>query len=344
MGTHRNFQPVLGVFYTPIINVFEFFAVAVFSVCILFLIRRNVTKVPRLNSADMTSWAKLDGNLILVFEIVLMFALLTMNSTDTLMMNREGEMQSFFFSDLLMPLYKGFSMESLIVTERVAWWFHIVGVFFFANYVMYSKHLHIFLAFPTTFYASLRPKGEMGNMTSVTNEVKIMLGIEQPGVQTDAELLTFGAKDVTDLNQLDIMAAYSCTECGRCTSSCPANITGKILSPRKIMMQTRARADELGLFKEKNGRDAHDGKKLIDDLISEEEIFACTSCNACVEECPVSINPLSIINELKQYKAMEEAKGPSQWNMMYQGIETSFNPWKFAPTDRLNWADKVNKE
>ena len=292
----------------------------------------------------MTSWAKLDGNLILVFEVVLMFALLTMNATDTILVNREGEMQSFFFSDFLIPLYDGMSSDTVHAVERGAWWFHIIGVFFFANYVMYSKHLHIFLAFPTTYFASLKPQGQMPNMESVTNEVKIMLGTMQPDASAPAEVSTFGVKDVTDLNRVDIMASYSCTECGRCTSSCPANITGKLLSPRKIMMQTRARAEELGKYKAINGDDAHDGKKLIDDYISEEEIFACTSCNACVQECPVSISPLSVINELKRFKAMEEAKGPNEWNGMYQGIETSFNPWKFPPTDRLNWADKVNQD
>ncbi len=339
--SHRSFAFVLGDFYTPLINFFEFFAVMVIITCAIFLIRRNIIKVPRLQSAEMKGWAKLDGNLILVFEIVLMFALLSMNATDTLISKNNGETQAFFFSGFITPLYSGFSLDELHLFERIFWWTHIVGVFFFANYVMYSKHLHIFLAFPTTFYASLEAKGKMPNMETVTNEVKIMMGLAQPQ-NPPAEVGTFGAKDVTDLSRLAILSAYSCTECGRCTSSCPANLTGKKLSPRKIMMDTRHRTDELGAYKLKNGADSHDGKSLTKDWVTDEELFACTSCNACVEECPVSINPLSIINELKRYKAMEEAQGPAEWNGMYQGLETSFNPWKFPPTDRFNWAEKAN--
>lgn len=340
-GTHRAFQETLGGFYTFLINVFEFFAVGVFVVCAIFLWRRNVSKVARFQSAEMTKWPKLDGNLILIFEMILMFALLSMNATDTIIVNGSDGSQSFFFSDALIPLYSGMSLESTELFERGFWWFHILGICFFANYVMYSKHLHIFLAFPNTFYASLKAKGEMPNMPAITEEVKIMLGEAQPS-NPPAEVSTFGAKDVTDLSNLSLLSAYACTECGRCTSSCPANQTGKKLSPRKIMMDTRDRAEELGAYKRQNGLDQHDGKSLISDYVTDEELFACTSCNACVEECPVSINPLSIINELKRYKAMEEAQGPAEWNGMYQGIETSFNPWKFPPTDRLNWADKLN--
>ena len=342
MGTHRIFAPLLGDLYTPLINFFEFFAVMVILTCIIFLIRRNITKVPRLQSAEMTGWAKLDGNLILVFEIVLMFALLSMNATDSLISQNSGEMQQYFFSGLLSPLFNDLSIEQLHSSERFFWWTHIIGICFFANYVMYSKHLHIFLAFPTTYYASLEPKGKMANMETVTTEVKIMMGLEQPATPP-AEVGTFGAKDVTDLSRTALLSAYSCTECGRCTSSCPANLTGKKLSPRKIMMDTRHRTEELGAYKAINGPDSHDGNSLINDWISSEEIFACTSCNACVEECPISINPLSIINELKRYKAMEEAQGPTEWNGMYQGIETSFNPWKFPPTDRFNWAKKLEE-
>jgi heterodisulfide reductase subunit C len=339
-GTHRAFQPLMGGFYTFLINVFEFFAVSIFLVCGVFLWRRTIAKVERFQSAEMTKWPKLDGNLILIFEMVLMFALLSMNATDTLLVKNEQFSQSFLFSDMLMPLYSGLSISTTHLLERGFWWFHIIGICFFANYVMYSKHLHIFLAFPTTYYASLKPQGEMPNMPSVTNEVKIMMGMTNESQNDTTEVITFGAKDVTDLSNRALLSAYSCTECGRCTSRCPANITGKTLSPRKIMMDTRDRAEELGAFKQKNGLDHHDGKSLITDYITDEELFACTSCNACVEECPISINPLSIINELKRYKAMEEAKGPSEWNIMYQGLETSFNPWKFPPTDRLNWAEK----
>jgi len=339
-GAHRSFVPLLGGLYTPLINFFEFFAVMVIVTCVLFLIRRNVIKVPRFQSKEMKGWAKLDGNLILIFEIILMIALLSMNATDSLISMNTGEQQQFFFSSFLYPVFDGLTIDQLVVAERSFWWFHILGICFFANYVMYSKHLHIFLAFPTTYYASLNPKGEMSAMETVTTEVKIMMGLQQPE-SPPAEVGTFGAKDVTDLSRLALLSAYSCTECGRCTSSCPANLTGKTLSPRKIMMDTRHRADELGEYQLKHGSDSHDGKSLISDWITDEEIFACTSCNACVEECPISINPLSIINELKRYKAMEEAQGPAEWNGMYQGIESSFNPWKFPPTDRFNWAEKL---
>ena len=342
LGTHRAFQDTLGVFYSTIINVFEFFAVAVFLACAIFLWRRNVSKVARFQSPEMTRWPKLDGNLILIFEMVLMFALLSMNATDTIIINGTESSQAFFFSDFLIPLYSGLSLETTHSVERIFWWAHIIGICFFANYVMYSKHLHIFLAFPNTFYASLSPKGGMPNMPSITNEVKIMMGMVADGSQENPQIVTFGAKDVTDLSNLSLLSAYACTECGRCTSRCPANLTGKKLSPRKIMMDTRDRAEELGQYKRINGADQHDSKNLIKDYITDEELFACTSCNACVEECPISINPLSIINELKRYKAMEEAQGPSEWNMMYQGLETSFNPWKFPPSDRMNWAEKVN--
>jgi heterodisulfide reductase subunit C len=335
LGTHRNFAPLLDSLYAPLINFFEFFAVMVVLTCVIFLIRRNVIKISRFQSTEMKGWGTLDGNLILVFEIVLMIALLSMNATDTLISKNSGEMQQFFFSGFLTPLFESYSLDQLHSIERIFWWFHIVGVFFFANYVMYSKHLHIFLAFPNTYYASLDSKGKMSNMSTVTTEVKIMMGLQQPENPPE-EVGTFGAKDVTDLSRTALLSAYSCTECGRCTSSCPANITGKKLSPRKIMMDTRHRAEELGAYKIKNGKDSHDGKMLINDWVSSEEIFACTSCNACVEECPISINPLSIINELKRFKAMEEAQGPSEWNGMYQGIETSFNPWKFPQTDRFN--------
>ncbi len=342
IGSHRAFSDTLGRFYPVIITVFEFFAVAVFLVCAIFLWRRIISKVPRFHSPEMTKWPTLDGNLILIFEMALMFALLSMNATDTIIVNGAESSQSFFFSDMLIPLYSGLSLETTQNLERVFWWAHIIGICIFANYVMYSKHLHIFLAFPNTFYASLSPKGGMSNMPSITNEVKIMMGMVADGSQENAQVITFGAKDVTDLTNLSLLSAYACTECGRCTSRCPANLTGKKLSPRKIMMDTRDRTEELGEFKRINGTDQHDGKALIKDYISDEELFACTSCNACVEECPISINPLSIINELKRYKAMEEAQGPSEWNMMYQGLETSFNPWKFPPSDRMNWAEKVN--
>ena len=338
-GTHRFFAPILGGFYIFLINFFEFFAVTVLLACVVFLIRRNIVKVSRFHQPEMSSWPSLDGNLILVFEIVLMFFLLNMNATETAIAKSEG----YFFSNFLVPLYSNASVEGLELAERFYWWSHIIGIFFFANYVPYSKHLHIFLAFPNTYFASLASKGKIENMESVTNEVKFALGLAQPDPNApQGEIARFGAKDVIDLSQKSILDAYTCTECGRCTDNCPANLTGKKLSPRGIMMATRDRAEELGAYRKKEGQDKDDGKSLLGDFISEEEIFACTSCNACTEACPVMIDPLSIILELKRYKVMEEAQGPNEWNMMYQNIETSFAPWKFPPSDRANWINGLN--
>jgi len=339
LGTHRLFAPALGSLYPILINFFEFFAVAVIVTCTIFLIRRNIIKVERFHKAEMTKWPKLDGNLILIFEIALMGALLKMNASDTILHQSEG----YFFSNLLLPALSGFSLETLAILERVYWWFHIVGVFFFANYVLYSKHQHIFLAFPSTYFANLNSLGAIENMASVTNEVKIMLGMANPSNEAPTEVGRFGAKDVKDLNQVNLLNAMSCTECGRCTANCPANITGKKLSPRKIMMDTRDRLEEYSLGIEKNGKDYDDGKSLLGNYITDEELFACTTCNACTQACPINLDPLNIIIQLRQYKVMEEAQGPSEWNMMYQNIETSFSPWKFSPSDRFKWKENLNK-
>lgn len=341
LGTHRLFAPVLGNFYPFLINFFEFFAVAVLISCTIFLIRRNVLKIARFHKPEMSSWAKLDANIILVAEILLMFILLSMNATDTLIQQSKGVEQAFFFSDMLLPLYQGISTEGLVIAERSFWWIHILGIFAFANFVPYSKHLHIFLAFPNTYFTSFDEKGKMQNMESITTEVKIMLGMPVEKMPDPNAPISFGAKDITDLSQKSLLDAYTCTECGRCTDNCPANLTGKKLSPRKIMMDTRDRVEEVGEGIRKNGTDYKDEKLLLGDYISEEEIFACTTCNACVEACPININPLNIILELRRYKAMEEAKGPNEWNMMYSNIETSFSPWKFPPTDRFNWKEDV---
>ncbi len=339
LGTHRLFEKPLGAFYVFLINFFEFFAVAVLVSCAIFFVRRNFIKIRRFHLKEMTKWPKLDGNLILVFEIVLMLFLLNMNAADTALRKSDG----FFFSNLFLPIYDDVSPASLHTVERFYWWAHIIGIFFFANYVPYSKHLHIFLAFPNTYFSNLNPKGKIDNMDSVTKEVKLMLGLPVEQTEQAAEIARFGAKDVLDLSQKNILDAYTCTECGRCSSNCPANITGKKLSPRKIMMDTRDRAEELGNLKRKNGGEALDDKSLLGDYISEEEIFACTSCNACTEACPVNIDPLNIILQLRRYKVMEEAQGPQEWNGLYQNIETSFNPWKFPPTDRSKWTEALNK-
>ena len=336
-GTHRFFAPFLGSIYPVLMNVFEFLAVAVLLSCVFFLIRRNVLKIPRFWSAEMTRWPRLDANTILVVEIVLMFVILTMNATDQLLQSRDAHYTatgSLFFSSFLMPVFEDLQTGSLVVIERFAWWFHIVGILGFALYVTYSKHLHIFMAFPNTYYARLEPKGQIHNMPVVTQEVKSMLGLAEAPTTTPAEPGRFGAKDVNDLSRVNLMAAFACTECGRCTSECPANLTGKKLSPRKIMMDTRDRVEEVM----KNGGKLDDGKSLLGDYITKEEINACTSCNACVEACPVMINPLDIILELRRYVAMEESGSPASWNSMFQNIETNFAPWKFASSDRFNWA------
>lgn len=342
-GTHRIFAPYLGGVYSVLMNIFEFLAVAVLTACVFFLIRRNVLKVKRFQSAEMTKWPRLDANLILFTEIVLMMAILKMNAADQVLQSRGVEHYTstgpLFFSKFLIPIFENFSTSVLIFTERAAWWFHIIGILGFSVYITYSKHLHIFLAFPNTYFAKLQPKGHINNMQVVTNEVKSMLGLADASAPaTPAEPGRFGAKDVNDLSWNNIMAAYSCTECGRCTAECPANLTGKKLSPRKIMMDTRDRVEEVGYSLLKGGAGLNDGKSLLNDYITKEEINACTSCNACVEACPVMINPLEIILELRRYMAMEESGSPASWNSMFQNVETNFAPWKFSPSDRFNWS------
>ncbi|WP_221394775.1 (Fe-S)-binding protein [Dyadobacter sp. NIV53] len=348
LGQHRLFASFLGGFYSFLIGFFEFLAIAVLVACVIFLIRRSILKTERLQPSrhrEMNGWPALDGKIILLFEIVLMIAILTMNVADTVLQEMGSPHYvitgDFAFSQFLKPLFTGWTENSLVVYERFAWWLHILGIFAFAVYVTYSKHLHIALAFPNTYFARLTPKGVMNNMPEITKEVKSMLGIDSDtGESVVPE--RFGAKDVADLSWKNLMDAYSCTECGRCTSACPANITGKKLSPRKIMMDTRDRLEDIGRIMQANdGKFVDDGKNLLGDYIIQEELLACTTCNACVQECPILINPLDIILQLRRYKVMDEAQAPGSWNAMFQNLDTNQAPWKFSPGDRLNWADEL---
>ncbi len=341
IGTHRIFSG-MGVFYGFLIASFELLAVLVIFAVSVFWIRRNLIKVKRFFEDSMKGWPKLDADLILYFEIILMSLFLLMNATDVNFQNMDN---GNIISGFIYPLFENYSAESLHVMERVFWWMHIIGILLFLNYLYFSKHLHILLAFPNTFYASLENKGKMNNLKSVTNEVNLMLNdnsatLEENSEENMNDIMKFGASDVSDLNWLQLLNAYSCTECGRCTNVCPANITGKKLSPRKIMMNTRDRLEEVSKNIDKNkGGFVDDGKKLIDDYISREELWACTSCNACVEECPISIDPLSIILDMRRYLVMEEASAPAELNNMMSNIENNGAPWPYNQMDRLNWKD-----
>lgn len=344
LGTHRLFLPYLGEFYGLLINTFEWLAASVIVVCIIFLARRNWLKLKRFISKDLNGWPKTDANLILITEIVLMSLFLTMNATDQILQDRGvahyEPTGSFFLSAQLIPLFEGLPDGTLIAIERVAWWIHIAGIFAFLNYLPYSKHLHIALAFPNAYYANLQAPGKIKNMPEVQNEVLYAMQPELAPANVTPPA-SFGAKDVFDLSWKNLMDAYSCTECGRCTSECPANQTGKLLSPRKIMMATRDRMEEVGRNINVNQSFVSDNKTLLHDYISVEELRACTTCNACVEACPVSISPLDIIVELRRSLIMEESNAPQEWNGTFSNIENNFAPWKFSPDDRDKWANEM---
>jgi heterodisulfide reductase subunit C len=346
LGTHRVFQGFLGdAFYGFLIGTFEILAALVFVSVIVFWTRRNIANIKRFLSREMKGWPKMDGNLILYFEMVLMTLFLVMNATDPAF-QQAGVGNPI--SQFLAPLFDGFSTETIHAVERTAWWIHILGILVFLNYLYYSKHLHILLAFPNTYYANLKPKGQFNNLASVTNEVKLMMDSSADPYAAPAEgeeepiPEKFGASEVTDLNWVQLMNAYTCTECGRCTSACPANLTGKKLSPRKIMMDTRDRLEEVGRNIDANGGSfKDDGKHLLNDYITPEELWACTSCNACVEECPVSIDPLSIIMDMRRYLVMEQSAAPQELNMMMTNVENNGAPWQYNQQDRLNWTKEV---
>lgn len=355
-GVHRFFATSLGGLYTLIINTIEILSVLAFVATVIFLARRNLLKVPRLVKSEMTGWPTLDANLILVFEIILLVAIFTMNGTDVVLQGRDPahypSTGALAVSSWLGPaLFGGMETSTLVVLERIGWWLHFGMVLVFLNYLPKSKHLHIFLAFFNTYFARQKPRGEMDNMPEIMNEVKGMMGLTEgePEMDMDAELPEFGAKDVTGLSWLDTLGAYSCTECGRCTSVCPANSTGKKLSPRKIMMDIRDRADEIhakiagndiecAIDKEKPlGKDNFDDGRSLFDYISREELHACTTCNACVEACPVLINPLEPILKLRRYEILTESAGPSDWLPMFNSIENSGSVWQ-VPNERVQWA------
>ena len=346
-GTHRIFSG-LGTLYNILIASFELLAFLVLVSVIIFWIRRNIKRIKRFLSPEMKGWPTNDANILLYFEMVLMSLFLTMNATDYQLQILGAEHYtkagSFPISSFLLPLFENLSQSSLIILERSAWWLHITGIFIFLNYLYLSKHLHILLAFPNVYYGSVSPKGKFKNLESVTNEVKLMMDPTVDPFAAPAEGVSvpakFGASDVLDLSRTQLLNAYTCTECGRCTSNCPASQTGKKLSPRKIMMDTRDRLEEIGKNIDTNGVFIPDNKQLLGDYITKEELWACTTCNACVESCPVSIDPLSIIMDMRQYLVMEQSAAPNELNIAMTNIENNGAPWPYNQMDRLNWKNE----
>lgn len=347
-GTHRIFAVPLGGFYDFLIGSFEILALLVLVAITVFFVRRNFLTIKRFGMREMLGWPKTDANIILIVEVLLMGAFLSMNAADQILQARGAEHYvvagSYPISQFIVPLFDGLSNGNLVIVERATWWFHILGILAFLNYLPYSKHFHILLAFPSVFYAKLKPRAEFDNMDSVKKEVEMMFDPDADPYAAPAEpegpVERFGAKDVADLNWKQLMDSYSCTECGRCSEQCPASQTGKLLSPRKIMMDTRDRLEEVGKGMDKNGKDFSDGKSLLGDYISEEELWACTTCNACVDACPIELNPLSIIMDMRRSLVMEESKIPSELAGMITNIENNGAPWQFSQTDRANWINE----
>lgn len=349
-GTHRVLSTIMPAgLYNFLIASFEILALLVLVGVILFWTRRNIQKLKRFWANEMKGWPKNDANYILYFEMVLMLLFLTMNAADQQLQAMGAahyvEAGAFPISKYLVPFLNGLSEATLIGIERGAWWLHILGILVFLNYLYFSKHLHIILAFPNVYFGKVAPKGKFKNLESVTNEVKMMMDpnadpFAPPTEGTTEAPAKFGASDVMDLSRIQLLNAYTCTECGRCTSECPANNTGKKLSPRKIMMDTRDRLEEVGKNIDKNGEFKPDGKQLLDDYITREELWACTTCNACVEACPVSIDPLSIIMDMRQYLVMEQSAAPNELNVAMTNIENNGAPWPYNQMDRLNWKDE----
>jgi ferredoxin len=351
LGTHRLFSRLSTPLYLLLIDGFEVLALGVLAACVIFLVRRNILRLRRFLSHDLDGWPRSDANYILITEIILMLLFLTMNSADTVLQARHyGHYGSVMTGDFLVsmalhPLLSGFSSPALVGLERTCWWLHIIGIFAFLNYLPFSKHLHILFAFPNAYYARLQPEGKLKNMPAIQQEVLYAVQPElappAPAAGEEAPAVPkFGAKDVFDLSWRNLLDAYSCTECGRCSAACPANLTGKVLSPRKIMMSTRDRLEEVGRNINENGSYKDDGKNLLD-YISVEELRACTTCNACVEECPVSISPLEIIVEMRRALVMEDSNVPAEWTGLFSNIENNFAPWKFSPDDRDKWTSEV---
>jgi hypothetical protein len=358
-GQHRIFAPYLGGLYNVLIATFEILAFLVLATVVVFWLRRNVMNIKRFLSGELKGWSKNDANYILYFEVVLMTLFLTMNAADLTIQNgvlagtftsetasHYINAGSFPISGFIAPLFDGMSFENLFLLERTCWWLHIVGILIFLNYLYWSKHLHIMLAFPNVYFAKLTPQGQFTNMEAVTKEVKMMMDPDADPFaapdpsEVDEEPASLGAQDIFDLNRVQLLNAYTCTECGRCTSECPAHITGKKLSPRKIMMDTRDRLEDVGDIINKMGKYVDDGKTLLNDYISTEELWACTTCNACVEACPIGIDPLSIIMDMRRYLVLENSAAPTELNATMNNIENNGAPWPYNQMDRLNWANE----